>query len=816
MADIKAGEDTLKMLVGKSDGIQKTYDRLSSRRHFSNTLFNIMRGGTFPDDYYIEKDDFRKHLKSYSKQSDKSFEDLLSSLPERFTYQSLIEITGKIDNNDLIRLSKEYLPLIFSRRHGDPSRPWNKFDIQLKNADGSLSKYYEGNWRDIFQNWEALSYSYPGFLPGMISRFLNASTIDGYNPYRITRDGIDWEVQDPNDSWSFIGYWGDHQIIYLLRLLELSEKFFPGDLKEIMDKKIFSFANVPYRIVPYEKIISNPKETIDFDFKLNKKINSLVDELGNDGRLLLDEDMTVQKVSFTEKILISTLTRIYNLVPDAGIWMNTQRPEWNDANNALVGNGASLVTLYHLRRMIKFLWGVYSRCQIESFSICKEVSELFIKIHEILIKYSIQLSGIMPGDLRMKFMDDMGEAGSKYREKVYSGKSSEDVSITKAELLNFMKLTLNYCDHTIRRNKRKDGLYNSYMLIEIGEDTVNIEPLQEMLEGQAAVLNSGLLSLDEAEGLIQSLFDSTLYRPDQKSFTLYPDKVLPDFLENNNIPETYSKHSSLIIKLLEANNSSIINCDVNGVCHFNSSFINVDVLIKELKDLPPEYNELVDKEGADLVSLYESVFNHKSFTGRSGSFYKYEGLGSIYWHMVSKLLLAIGENICNANNNEKASNSFKNLTSFYYRVREGIGVHKSPDEYGAFPLDPYSHTPSMSGVQQPGLTGQVKEDIISRLMELGIFVEEGHIKFNPLLLRKSELPPPGAENEIFEYSFCNIPVNYSIGEKNEIAVLSTDNKNLYFPGLVLDRNISEQIFARTGSIKRLKITLIKNDLLDFS
>ena len=28
----------------------------------------------------------------------------------------------------------------------------------------------------------------------MICRFLNASTADGYNPYRITRAGIDWEV----------------------------------------------------------------------------------------------------------------------------------------------------------------------------------------------------------------------------------------------------------------------------------------------------------------------------------------------------------------------------------------------------------------------------------------------------------------------------------------------------------------------------------------------------------------------------------------------------------------------------------------------
>lgn len=28
----------------------------------------------------------------------------------------------------------------------------------------------------------------------MIFKFLNASTFDGYNPYRVTKDGFDWET----------------------------------------------------------------------------------------------------------------------------------------------------------------------------------------------------------------------------------------------------------------------------------------------------------------------------------------------------------------------------------------------------------------------------------------------------------------------------------------------------------------------------------------------------------------------------------------------------------------------------------------------
>ena len=48
-------------------------------------------------------------------------------------------------------------------------------------------------------------------------------------------------------------------------------------------------------------------------------------------------------------------------------------------------------------------------------------------------------------------------------------------------------------------------------------------------------------------------------------------------------------------------------------------------------------------EQTAIQQIYEEVFDHASFTGRSGSMYGYEGIGSVYWHMVSKLLLAVQE-----------------------------------------------------------------------------------------------------------------------------------------------------------------------------
>ena len=80
-----------------------------------------------------------------------------------------------------------------------------------------------------------------------------------------------------------------------------------------------------------------------------------------------------------------------------------------------------------------------------------------------------------------------------------------------------------------------------------------------------------------------------------------------------------------------------------------------------------------------------------------------------------------------------------------------MSSRKTPEQYGAFPFDPYSHTPKNAGAQQPGMTGQVKEEIITRMGELGCFIDNGQLEFNPKLLRRSEFL-----TEIRDFTFINI------------------------------------------------------------
>ena len=264
--DIEQGTEELLRLVGAADGLQLTNDRRGNHRHFANTMFNIMRGGIFDHNYTIEKNDFLPYVEKANNLVYKAKEDILNGLDNTFNLKRLHDLATSNDDTDFSRLCLEYLPLKFSRRHGDPSRPWNKFSINTKNEiDGSKVLDYQGNWRDIFQNWEALAHSYPQFIEGMIHKFLNATTFDGYNPYRVTKDGFDWETVEPDNPWAYIGYWGDHQIIYLLKFLEFIENYYPGKLNAFYAKECFVYANVPYKIKPYSSILEDPKNTIIFD-----------------------------------------------------------------------------------------------------------------------------------------------------------------------------------------------------------------------------------------------------------------------------------------------------------------------------------------------------------------------------------------------------------------------------------------------------------------------------------------------------------------------------------------------------------------------
>jgi hypothetical protein len=831
-ASIDRGSDSLARIMAAADGLQVSAEENVTTHHYANVLFNVMRGGIFDDQYKVPTADFRESVRHFSRDVYRRNEELLDNLPATVEFSDLLALVQEQGDLQLERLCYEYLPITFGRRHGDPSRPWNQFSIRLRDDFGNHRLSYEGNWRDIFQNWEALTFSYPEFIENVIAKFVNASTMDGYNPYRITKSGIDWEVEEPDDPWSYIGYWGDHQIIYLLKLLELSNRFHPTRLAELLRRPIFSYANVPYRIKPFEALLENPKSTVAFDHGLAQRIEQRVLATGADGRLVIEPKGNVLQVNLLEKLLVPLLAKLGNFVVDGGIWLNTQRPEWNDANNALVGHGLSMVTLYYMRRYIHFLQRLLV-AESGFFDISVSVAEWLQETTSALGGLRTHLgSGRVSAKQRYESMLDLGLAASRYRETIYQKEPYSGMqAVTHNEVLALLDNALAAIDHSIETNRRKDGLYHAYNLLGLQPKAVEIDALYPMLEGQVAALSSGAISPEHAADVVEALFASAIFRDDQHTFMLYPDRRLPGFFDKNRIPAERIEAIPLLGQMLEAGDERIVCHDSDGCYRFNADFSNAGDLQARLETIGGEAGSQIAAIRDELLALYEDVFHHRAFTGRSGTMFGFEGLGCIYWHMVAKLLLAVQENFFAAIERGANQETCLRLADLYYRVRDGLGFNKTPAEYGAFPTDPYSHTPGHAGAQQPGMTGQVKEEILTRFGELGVRVDNGQVRFEPRLLRPEEF---ATEDRQFRYvdvhgvwqelavlkralafTWCQVPITYRQADGGDASLTLTwsDGRQQVLPTAVLPEDVSAELFERSGRIRQISLDLAPGQIL---
>ncbi len=793
--ELKQSQAKLGKIIGACDGLQCVGNQSVQYHHALNTLYNTMRGGFFPHGYQFEFDAFVKHLQYRNKVISQQ-PGVLAPLKACST---IFEAKAAAKNNStLYRLVLEYLPLAFSRRHGDPSRPWNQFDIHTQDEAGGWIYNYEGNWRDIFQNWEALGLSYPPYLENFVTKFLNASTADGYNPYRINHEGIDWERLEPDNPFSGFGYWGDHQIIYLAKLLKQLEAHYPGWLREHIALDIYCYANLPYELLPYDKLLADSKNTIFYNHQKEKALLQEAAELGSDGKLI-HQNGEIYQVSLLEKLLVPILAKLSNLLPEGGIWMNTQRPEWNDANNGIVGIGLSLVTTMQLYEYLQFLQRHLQQSP-EEIQVSLEVVEWTNRIIDIYSHkpYESQQE-------KRTFFNCLGQAYSDYREKLYQQGLSVKVSTSVDLLLTLINRVMPVIALTLDRNQQ-DGLYHSYSLL--GEE-LSVHPMAKMLEGQSAVISSGFVTPKGTVTLLEELYQSPLYALDQQSFYLYPLRKAPSFLERNRLGE----HLSVEMKA----DNRILQKDINGMLHFSAEMTTKNQLEKALID--SSYNA---QEQAQILAAYEALFQHNQFVGRAQVMYKYEGIGCIYWHQNAKLLLAVQDQLEKEYLTNGVGTTATELLALYRKIAAGFIYQKPAQQVGTFPLEPYSHTSFTGKAEQPGMTGQVKESIIARRRELGVIIQKGQISFHPFFLEDKEFNQEplvfgyynrdGLHQELclpansLAFTLCRVPVIYTKADLSAVEIMDDAGRVSRQSSLTLSAEQSRGVFEGKG-ISQIRVCL---------
>ena len=85
---------------------------------------------------------------------------------------------------------------------------------------------------------------------------------------------------------------------------------------------------------------------------------------------------------------------------------------------------------------------------------------------------------------------------------------------------------------------------------------------KELINSSDIIIQLGLPSDDKL----------SLFRENQYSYLLYPNKELPGFLKKNVISKNLVKGSKLLEVLIKDGNTQLIKEDCNGVFHFNGNF----------------------------------------------------------------------------------------------------------------------------------------------------------------------------------------------------------------------------------------------------
>jgi hypothetical protein len=127
------------------------------------------------------------------------------------------------------------------------------------------------------------------------------------------------------------------------------------------------------------------------------------------------------------------------------------------------------------------------------------------------------------------------------------------------------------------------------------------------------------------------------------------------------------------------------------------------------------------------------------------------------------------------------------------------------------------------------MTGQVKEDILSRFGELGIMVKDGQIVFQPHLLRREEFLTEASAFEYIDlqgaaqqlelpahslaFTYCQVPVVYELGGKAGVRIHLSDGQTIVSAALELEPSWSEELMSRSGKIMRIEVGLDQDAVL---
>lgn len=416
---------------------------------------------------------------------------------------------------------------VYSRKHGDLERDYNRFLIE-----DTYFAQGDGNYRDVNQNRRHDVWFEPRVGDANLKTFMNLIQLDGFNPLVVKgcllhlkrgasarrilsrwlgpKNGAETErflskpfklgelyrwlderrwiqpagfgrllgelsaelvLEEKADHGE--GFWVDHWT-YNLDLLESYFSVYPDKLREaLIGPCEYAYYDNTHRVLPREqKFHRLPNGTV-------RQYGSVFNDKEKAKRIAArDREKEwvrtrhgrgpVYRTTLLAKLVCLFTNKLASLDAEGiGIEMEADKPGWYDALNGLPGlAGSSTCETFELKRLSVLLVQY-----LETFSRGEEQSVL---LHEELAEFVAKMDALLTASLRRKasadataFWDAASTLKEKYRAATAEGVSGNEKKLGFDALKTYLERAREKMDLGLERAQDKNGLYPTYYQNEV-------------------------------------------------------------------------------------------------------------------------------------------------------------------------------------------------------------------------------------------------------------------------------------------------------------------------------------------------------------
>ncbi|MBM3255466.1 MAG: hypothetical protein FJZ08_04120, partial [Candidatus Omnitrophica bacterium] len=410
---------------------------------------------------------------------------------------------------------------LYSRKHGDLERDYNKFHLQA-----TYFSQGNGNYRDINQNRRSENWFTPEINDDNLIYFFNLIQSDGFNPLVVK--GLSFKIKDaketekalsplipggniqglisylskpfsPGDVIFFLeehklklncsydkfleillshslkiqeaehgeGFWSDHWA-YNLDLLESYLGIYPENLKSVLfEKRVFTFYDNTEVVKPRQEkyLLHEGKAKQLHSIGVDNAKRELIKKRGEQPHIVRTDygKGPIYQTTLINKLICLLVNKLSSLDPSGvGIEMEANKPNWYDALNGLPGLfGSSLCETLELKRLVLFIRASLWAMGVEKVSVSEETLEFLLSLDSLLKEASQDC---------FLFWDKSYSLKEDYRYKTRLGFSGKEKELAISQLIPILNNSLKKIDAGIEKAKDpKKELYYSYFVNEVTE-----------------------------------------------------------------------------------------------------------------------------------------------------------------------------------------------------------------------------------------------------------------------------------------------------------------------------------------------------------